>query len=523
MSYLLMLKGPNPGERHELDRPQTILGREPSCHVLLRSPEDGGPKPLVVSRRHAVITQSRDGKYYIEDGDGQGKASRNRTLVNGERVPFPGRIRLRNDDVITICDYVLLFHDSGDTDPSSIDGAIKHDSSSVFLDQPAERLRLLLELTNGLSKTLNLDVLVPHVVETLLQLFKHADNAFLILVDEASGALVSRSRMTRRPGEEAPLVFSTRIVEHCLHTMEAVLCNDPGARFPESDSVIGLALRTAICAPLWSQDSKAFGVLYLDSRNDRKKFSQDDLNLLMGVASQASIALTNARFYRDSLTQERLNRDLAIAREVVRSFLPARVPDIPGYEFFACNQSALEVGGDYYDFIEVGGDRLAVLVGDVVGKGVPAALVMARFSANARACLRTETDLAAAVRQLNTLTQHLSLTSRFVTLAALMLDPRSHTITAVNAGHPSPLWLHGATGAVTDLMSRADGGPMLGVEDGYPYEVRQVVLEPGDSLVIFSDGVTDGFNVAGKQFGLRGLRGVLHAPARRHGSWANAS
>src|SRR5205807_1539520 len=98
----------------------------------------------------------------------------------------------------------------------------------------------------------------------------------------------------------------------------------------------------------------------------------EDLNLLMGVANQASIALSNARFYRDSLARERINRDLVLAREVVRSFLPAGVPQVPGYEFFASNHSAMEVGGDYYDFIALPGNRLAVLVGDVSGKGISA-------------------------------------------------------------------------------------------------------------------------------------------------------
>jgi phosphoserine phosphatase RsbU/P len=193
---------------------------------------------------------------------------------------------------------------------------------------------------------------------------------------------------------------------------------------------------------------------------------------------------------------------------VVQSFLPACLPQLPRYEFFACNESAREVGGDYYDFLPLPGNRLGILVGDVAGKGVAAALVMARFSAEARACLRTEPDLAAAVCQLNTLMQSINLTDRFVTLAALMLDLATHTVTVVNAGHPSPL-LRRANGAVEDIVSKADSGPPIGVMEAYPYIARQVVLKPGDVLVLFSDGVTDSLDAQRRFLGMQGLRKLL--------------
>jgi phosphoserine phosphatase RsbU/P len=504
MAHLLVLKGPNRGQRVLLNRPRTVLGREPDCNVVLDAPEIADRQKLAISRKHAVITLT-DGNYYIEDGDGCGRRSRNRTLVNGELVPFPGRVRLRPEDTIKICDYSFVFHDEDSS--SVIDASINHDSS-IFLAQPAERLKLLLEITNRLSNTLELDVLLPDLVETLLQLFKQADRAFLILVDEASGALVPRSCKTRR-AEDFATNFSVTLVEECLTQLRGLVSNKLNEEYISSDSIQGLALRAAMCAPLWTQASKAFGVLLVDTRNNRKQFTEEDLNLLMGVANQASIALTNARFYRDSLARERLNRDLALAREVVRSFLPAHVPAIAGYEFFACNQSALEVGGDYYDFIELQGGRLGILVGDVSGKGISAALVMTRFSAEARACLRTGGDLGAAVRELNRLMQPLSVTDRFVTLSALLLDPACHTLHVVNAGHPPPLLARAATGTVETAGCPADQGLPLGVLDGCDYAVHQVALAPGDSVVVFSDGVSEAMNALGEQLGNNHLRSIV--------------
>ncbi len=145
------------------------------------------------------------------------------------------------------------------------------------------------------------------------------------------------------------------------------------------------------------------------------------------------------------LARERLKLDLELAREVQRGFLPLRLPEVPGYEFFAHYESAFEIGGDYYDFIPLPRQRVAVLLGDVAGKGVAAALLMAKLSADARFCMLTEPDPAAAVTKLNSLMIQSGIADRFVTLVAAILDPESHTVTLVNAGHPSPLIYHRAT------------------------------------------------------------------------------
>src|SRR5207253_4074754 len=125
-------------------------------------------------------------------------------------------------------------------------------------------------------------------------------------------------------------------------------------------------------------------------------------------------------------------RDLELARDVQRGFLPLRLPLVPGYEFFAFYEPALEVGGDYYDFIPLSQQRMAVMLGDVAGKGVAAALLMAKLSADARFCMLTEADPAAAVTRLNSLMNRSGISDRFVTLAVAILDHRSHTVTLVN-------------------------------------------------------------------------------------------
>jgi hypothetical protein len=202
-------------------------------------------------------------------------------------------------------------------------------------------------------------------------------------------------------------------------------------------------------------------------------------------------------------------RDLAAAREVQLALLPQSPPSVPDYAFHARYQAAQEVGGDYYDFVPLPGDRLAVLLGDVAGRGVPAALVMAKFSVEARVCLEGEQDLGAAISRLNEQMVRANLAGRFVTLAAVVLDPAGHTLTMVNAGHPYPLVYRAEGGAVEEAAPRSASGPPLGLFPGLSYAAQEVRLGPGEGLVLFSDGVTEAMSAGRQMFGADGVRAAL--------------
>src|SRR5262245_16591707 len=176
---------------------------------------------------------------------------------------------------------------------------------------------------------------------------------------------------------------------------------------------------------------KAFGVIQLDTQGlgGPRKFTQEDLKLLMAVAGQAAIALENARLHETLVARAGLERDLRLAHQVQMSFLPRKPPQAPGYEFFAHYESAQEVGGDYYDFVPLPDGRLGIMLGDVAGKGVPAALLMAKVSSDARFCVLTEPDLPRAIDRLNELMQEAGMLDRFVTLSAGLLDPSAHRVT----------------------------------------------------------------------------------------------
>jgi len=208
--------------------------------------------------------------------------------------------------------------------------------------------------------------------------------------------------------------------------------------------------------------------------------------------------------------RERVKLDLELARGVQRGFLPLRLPEVPGYEFFAHYEAAYEVGGDYYDFILLPQRRIAVLLGDVAGKGVVAALLMAKLSADARFCMLTEHDPAAAVTRLNALMIRSGIADRFVTLVAAVLDPEGHTVTLVNAGHPPPLIYHLSTHTVEDAPGNEAAGLPLGVVEGFEYHSFQVSLAPGDSILAFTDGVTEAMNAHDLQLQTKGVHAAVH-------------
>jgi serine phosphatase RsbU (regulator of sigma subunit)/pSer/pThr/pTyr-binding forkhead associated (FHA) protein len=516
MASLHVLKGLNTeGQRIPLEGDRLTMGRNPDCYVHI---------PITsVSREHAAIIREQ-GRFYIED-----LQSRNGTFVNNQQIN--ARTPLRHNDRIRICDFLATFQDASSTLPlpaslrddeeelddepetsSTVEATLSH-SSQLLQAQPAEKLQALLDISSNLSKTLELDPLLPKIVENLFQLFRQADRCFIILVEEGTGKLIPKVIKTRRPHDEANARFSRSIVRKCIETSQAFLSDDASAdkRIPLSQSVVDFRIRSVMCAPLAGAQvegapGKAFGVIQLDTQDRSKKFTQEDLTLLLGVCNVASMSLENARMHESALAQERVKRDLELAHQVQLGFLPQKLPEVPGYEFFAHYESALEVGGDYYDFVPLGGKRLAITLGDVAGKGVTAALLMAKLSSDARFCLLTEPDLPTAVQRLNDLLlQHAGKLDRFVTLGAIVLDPQAHSATLVSAGHMAPLLYRQANGSVEDAMPKDVAGMPLGIMEAPPIEAYSVSLQPGDCLLLYTDGVTDAVNLSNAQFGRKGM------------------
>jgi serine phosphatase RsbU (regulator of sigma subunit)/pSer/pThr/pTyr-binding forkhead associated (FHA) protein len=508
MPSLHILKGPNEGTVIPLEGDRIVMGRNPDCGIVI---------PVTsVSREHAQIVRHQ-GRFFIEDNK-----SRNGTFVNNQQIN--ARTPLKNNDRIRICDFIAAYLDAqpttteaadGDDEadgPSTVEAMLSHTSHLLLETQPAEKLRTLLEISGNLSQTLQLDKLLPQIADSLFTMFRQADRCFLIQAGEGGDKLMPRVVKTRRPQDESTARFSKSIVRRCMETAQAFLSDDASRddRIQLSQSVVDFRIRSVMCAPLCRADGKAFGVIQLDTQDRSKKFTQEDLKLVCGVANQASISLENARLLEEAVKEERLKRDLQLARDVQLSFLPASLPKVEGYEFFAHYEAAQQVGGDYYGFVPLPGGRVAVAVGDVAGKGVSAALMMAKLSSDTRFCLLTESDPGQAIARLNDLLYEVtSKADRFVTLAACVLDPARHEVILVSAGHPSPLLFRPGAKEFPDAMPKEIPGVPLGIMDGSTFDTCVVKLEPGDSLLVFTDGVSDSMDVRGNAFGMQGITNVL--------------
>ncbi len=300
-----------------------------------------------------------------------------------------------------------------------------------------------------------------------------------------------------------------------MTSKEAILSADAASdsRFDMSASIVDFRIRSMICAPLIASDGEALGVIQLDAIDQRNRFRQDDLEMLVSIACQVAFAVENAQLHETAMREQAMRRELAVAHEVQRGFLPSAAPRIPEYDFFEFYEPASQLGGDYYDYIDLPGSRLAVVVADVSGKGISASLLMAKLSAETRYCLASDPDPAQAIGRLNRVFCDSVWDDRFVTMVLAVLDPRRHEVTIVNAGHLPPLWRYWPNGV--EPVAEAESGLPLGVDRDVDYASCEMPLSPGDSLVLYTDGITEAMNTAGELYGFSRLMALLSSDVDR--------
>jgi sigma-B regulation protein RsbU (phosphoserine phosphatase) len=267
-----------------------------------------------------------------------------------------------------------------------------------------------------------------------------------------------------------------------------------------------LGLRSILCAPLRVQD-KIIGAVYVDNRLQAGIFTREDLDLLSAIASSAAIAVENARLYQVAVEKGRMDRELEMARRVQSSLLPSHVPDFPGWEFAARWQPAHEVAGDYYDFAPCANGATGLIIADVTDKGMAAALFMALTRSAIRANVCVAPSPAEGIAGANRLICAESTRGLFVTLFFGLLDPASGEITYVNAGHNPPLFYRAAEDDLTLL--KATGMP-LGIDTAANFSQRSIRMQPGDFLVLYTDGITEAFDEHETEFGMERLQRVVY-------------
>ena len=248
--------------------------------------------------------------------------------------------------------------------------------------------------------------------------------------------------------------------------------------------------------------SELLGIITLGPKKSEEPYSISDAKLLGSVASQTGLALENSRLMATIVTEiakrEWIAREIDIAREVQQRLFPQKLPAIAGVDCAGACRPAQGVGGDYFDFLALSGGRLGVALGDVAGKGIPAALLMASLQASLRGQrLSGPVDLAQLMTNLNFLIHEASPDNRYATFFYGELDPKTHRLDYVNAGHNAPMLLR-AGGGIERMHAT---GPVVGLIEGGRFEQRSVILSPGDVLVAYSDGISEAMNANDEEWG----------------------
>ena len=376
-----------------------------------------------------------------------------------------------------------------------------------------EHLATLYEITRTLNSSLDLDEVLENIMDRVIEV-TGAERGFLMLHDEQEGGLVFKvARGLDRSDLASPeFQVSTTIIREVQETRQALLTDnaqyDP--RFKRGESIMVLGLRSILCVPITVKD-RLIGLVYVDNRLHVGIFKEEHRELLTAFASQAGAAIENARLYRVAVEKGRMEKELQMAKDIQRGLLPTDLPTRPGYEIAAEWRSAREVAGDFYDCFHLGESDLGVVVADVSDKGAPAAIFMAVARSLLRGTALTSSSPEEALRQANKTILSDTQSGMFVTVYYSILHPGG-AITCVNAGHNRPL-LYRTDRGTHEFLPR--GGRPLGWFDDLPVKAIEQQFEPGDVLVLYTDGLTEAENVLAEPYGEDRLLEVVRAYASR--------
>lgn len=499
-AHLIVVKGPQPGGEFALRPSETVLGRQADSHIALES--------QAVSRHHARILCEGD-QFFVED-----LQSSNGTYVNGKRVR--GRVSLTPDDTLQVGPYVLALRLA--KGPAFVDSdvvirsQVSADPSRLALqDQEAtSKLKVVLEIAQHLARTLEPDLLLGKLLDHLMGLFPQADRGMVVLCEGEELAVRAQRFRTTEDLSNAP--YSRTVVRRALADGLGLLSEDVCAdqRFQGSSTVASLQLRCLMCVPMICQDGRRLGVIQLDSTRHGRPFRVEDLELVTAVALQAAVVLDNAALHAELLREERLRREVAIAQDIQRSFLPTNFPDPArvGFDLFARIVPAREVSGDLYDFFPLRDGRWAFFVGDVAGKGIPAALFIIAIRTLSRYLANSGSGPADTLSRLNIALAEDNFSGIFVTILHGIYDPATGDLAVASGGHPTPL-LRRADATVEEVL--VPTGRFLGyAEGGLQLADHRIRLELGETFLVYTDGFSEAHpGDTGRMFGLRGLKAVL--------------
>ncbi len=493
-----------------------------------------------LSRIHAEIRRE-NGRFFIRDLE-----SRNGTYVNGMRLSE--RVPLQNGDVITLGDQQISFSNDasgsvilteapaglelegtlvvsteellaaarakddtwdnlagGKTGSRSGSGSgvsrtpfhSMADDSARILKQN-QILSALSEASMALISNRPLNQLLEFILELAFKVIRAERGVLMLTTNQGSGLSVEAVRTADGRNTTEEITFSRTIADKVVKEKVSILTKNALAdpRFDRGQSIISLGIRSAMCVPLWHDDNVT-GLIYVDSLSRENSFTQDDLTLLSSLANVAAVKLENAKLVEEMIEKKRMERELELASEIQKNSLPSQAPRLSGWDLVGTNTPCYTIGGDYFDFI-ARPNGVALVLGDVAGKGASAALMMMVLRATVHFACQRESDVLTILSQTNGVMFDNSPAQFYVTFFFGDLDTRSGRMRYVNAGHIPPILYRAKSRSIERLGA---GGTVLGLFPEAPFDAGDVEFEPGDTLVVFTDGLSEAWGQNEEEFG----------------------
>lgn len=481
------------------DGEEIVVGRSSQCDlpILDRS----------MSRRHARLVAVADGGWLVED-----LGSRNGTVVDGTTIGDRWKVGVGTR--ITLGGSVLEVTGMGDgqtVDDAPTDGFESHtmlrpvselldshagpEADPDTLRSYADRLRMLTEIHRALDTSITLDELLELILDGL---FDHLrpEEAAVVLRTASGGYQLAATRSTR--GADPSWLFSRSLAKRVVEEGQAALVIDAAAddRFREAVSILSAGVRSLCAAPLLAP-SGALGMLVVGSRLSSREFAPGDLELLAPLASVAAMRIRNVRLAEEAGERRRLEQEVQLARRIQVALLPDRLPAPPDWEIHATTVPSRGVSGDIHKIVERAGSELVMLVADVSGKGIGAALLTGALEALTAAALETGDEPGAVCRRVSRLLWERTPADKYATMFLAVVDLASGHMRYANAGHTPGLVVR-ADGASEWLDST---GMPIGILEQGTFAQAETTLRTGDLVTVYTDGITEAENAGDEEYG----------------------
>lgn len=372
------------------------------------------------------------------------------------------------------------------------------------LKRAVEELSVLNDLARAIGASVNAKEIMDKIIQRALRAVNGEQGVIALVAKQPNETIKTVARAMVTSSARQPLHLNQSLLGWMYLNRKPLLINDlkTDERFRELKS--DESVSSALCVPLMIK-SEVRGVLAVYNKKRGAGFTEEDERMLAILAGQSAQVVENARLHEEQQALTSLREEVRLVSQIQIELLPKSSPDIPGYDVAGKNVPAQMVGGDYFDFIPVEEKRICICLGDVSGKGLPASLLMANLQATLRGQIHKDVIPSECISRCNNMLFRSTNPEHFVTLFCGLLDAENHNITFCNAGHDFPILLSKHKAPVR-LQT---GGVVLGVVENYKFEQEKVAFEPGDLLVIYSDGITEAMNSDETEFGEERLNELI--------------